>query len=512
MRSITYPNQLADLVVVGFRGPMRFSFTIRPLTAGTYRLLLWPDGFPDPDLFLHLALDFRSENGPPARVTVDLHRTHHLPVDTWRWALVRTSEFSSPIGDLASAAFGGAAIAQSKFPVAQISLADVRCVAWSCHMPYESAGEHRAGMDTESESILDWYATEVRTFRPHVIWGGGDTAYSDGTDATDFSNQVYNRGAWYRSLETKTWLRNEYRRMYRHFWSLPGMRTVMGEVPHLFMWDDHEIHDGWGSEGMDFEDGNFEMFRVARDVAEEYILNVGPRLRPSGVEAHQAYVLGPMAAFVFDTRSTRHYDASHERIISRAQFEDFVRFLEVVRAQSTVTHLVTNTSVPLVGLLDWVTTLMTRAPDLLNDVLLQGVRDDVRDSWTSPGNIETLAELLSAIRSFMTARPDVRVVNVSGDIHVSNAFEIHIPGASRPIYQLTTSAITNRHHAPGLIAFVTEIPDAAMIEGVGWVRRIWDTVTAPNILMIRLENQRAVFTLKVWDAQNTGSKNLRLEL
>ena len=116
--------------------------------------------------------------------------------------------------------------------------------------------------------------------------------------------------------------------------------------------------------------------------------------------------------------------------------------LDTIRSDSTITDLVTSTSVPFVGLRSWVTELITRAPDFLNDSVLEGVRDDVRDSWTSPGNKPTLIRVLGALRSFMQSRPDVRVTNVAGDIHVAQAYAIEMPGAPGSLYQITTSALT----------------------------------------------------------------------
>lgn len=377
-------------------------------------------------------------------------------------------------------------------------------------MPFETADDGRAILGGESQRILEWYANQVEAFSPHVVWGAGDTAYSDGTEATDFSSQVYENEGWQRNRERIAWLRTEYRRMYRHYWSLEPMRRIMGAYPHLFIWDDHEIHDGWGSEGRHFSPGNLQMFEVAKEVAGEYILNSGPRVRPRGGEAHQAYVLNGMASFIFDTRSTRNYESRKDRLISRSQFDDFVAFLDSAREHPRVTDLVLNTTVPFVGLKSWVTSLITRAPHLLNDNLLQGVRDDVRDGWTSPGNIETLSAVLDALRRFMGERPEVRVINVSGDIHVANAFEIHVPGASRPIYQLTSSAITNRHHPPDALASVIEISSAEDIEGVGQVRRIWDTVTDPNVLFMRIGAGGSEFTLKVKTQEADPSPDLSL--
>jgi hypothetical protein len=510
MLTIQYPNDLADLVVIGFRAPDRVGFTVRPVGAGRFRLVTWPEGLPDPELFAHVELEFPSWNGPPAHAVVDLSGFRARPFRRWRWAVVPMSEQGSPLEDLARAAFGADAIARGEFQVHGLNAgSEVRSVAWSCHQPYAPGPNGRAALGRDAVKVLEWYASEVRKFKPHVIWGAGDTCYAD-NEATDFADQVYGKGSWFVSAESRAWLRQEYRRMYRYFWSLAPMRSVMAEFPHLFIWDDHEIHDGWGSEGKDFEPGNLAMFRIAQEVAEEYILFAGPRVRPRGREAHQAYVLGSTASFIFDTRTSRNYEAPRDRLISRAQFEDFVAFLRSLRNVHGVTDLVTNTSVPFVGLRDWVTSMASRAPNLVNDSILQGIRDDVRDQWTSPGNIETFAAVLGAIRSFMLERPDVRVTNVSGDIHVANAYAIDVPGAPRSIYQLTSSAITNRQHPSDIVGSIVEIRDEEYINGVGVVRRVWETVTDPNVLFMRVGSGRAEFTLKVWDPESAGSKDLSL--
>jgi hypothetical protein len=112
----------------------------------------------------------------------------------------------------------------------------------------------------------------------------------------------------------------------------------------------------------------------------------------------------------------------------------------------------------------------------------------------------------------MLARPDIQVVNVSGDIHVANAFEIHVEGARRPVYQLTSSAITNRVHPPGIVGSLADIGNSTFIEGVGFVRRIWDTVTDPNYITMRIGGGQAEFALKVWDSKHPGSKDVTIIL
>jgi hypothetical protein len=512
MRTIDYPNALQDLVVLEYAAPDRMGFSIKPLQPGLFRLMVWPRGMADADLFRHALMEFEFAAGPPKRVTMDLVGSPHRAFRFWEWTLIPTREKATPLEDLGRALFGLENTHRGVFELVPPERANrARCVAWSCHMPYETRNGV-AVMEKNALKILDWYAKEVRKFRPDVIWGGGDTAYSDGTSATDFANEVYGKGTWYRNPESREWLRREYRKMYRHFWSLEPMRMVLASYPHLFIWDDHEIRDGWGSEGIDFRPGNLEMFRIAKDVAEEFILNSGPRIRPDGFEAHQAYVTGPLAAFIFDTRSRRNYEIPGEKLISREQFEDFTAFLDIVKADSNVTDLITQTSVPFVGLRTWTTELITRLPKFLTDWALRGVRDDVRDSWTSPGNLPTLSAVLDALRFFMAKRPDVRVTNVSGDIHVAQAYKIIMPGATAPIHQVTTSAITNRTHPSDLVAALIEISRDEFIPGVGLVSRVWDTVTEPNILTIDISGGRAKFDLKVWNQEHPGESDLSLTL
>ena len=112
------------------------------------------------------------------------------------------------------------------------------------------------------------------------VWALGDTAYADGTPATNFVDQAYDEVDLAGRPELRDELRAAYRRMYRAHWSFPPLQRMMCSIPHLCMWDDHEIRDGWGSEDQDFAGGNPLVFEVAREVAEEYILAGGPRLRP----------------------------------------------------------------------------------------------------------------------------------------------------------------------------------------------------------------------------------------
>ena len=65
MDSIRYPNRLDDIIVLEFKGVRKLGFTVKPIQPGFYRLLVWPEGLADPDLFMYRDMFFRTSAGPP---------------------------------------------------------------------------------------------------------------------------------------------------------------------------------------------------------------------------------------------------------------------------------------------------------------------------------------------------------------------------------------------------------------------------------------------------------------
>ena len=278
------------------------------------------------------------------------------------------------------------------------------------------------------------------------------------------------------------------------------------------MWDDHEIRDGWGSEDEDFAGGNPLVFEVARDVADEYILNNGPRVRlPSAGErpdAHQAYVAGTVAAFIFDGRSSRRYSDPGGRVISDEQFADFEAFCAAIARDRRVKFLVMGTAVPFINLKDFVDELGSQAPKALTD-LMAGIRDDLRDSWHSKGNREGLKRLIGILRKLHWRRPDLDIVNVSGDIHVANAFSFQPFGFTKCLYQFTSSALSNREHPPAAVAALVDLGTATFTEVLGFVTRIWDSLEDPNLMTLEPRGEVLRVTLRVYDLEAPAAERDR---
>ena len=508
IQQIDYPLELRDIVVIGRLSARARTLSVRPKLSGEYTLFLWPQYFPEKQWIVRHDLAFANQSSPPARMVFDLDEQQRLrSFASWEWALMQrasTEEFLPA----SEALFTERAVAKGTLQFEEsIGSEEVRTVVWSCHQPFK-AQDGELQLDPHTEPIMQWYGALMDQFVPHAIWGFGDNAYADGTKASNVPDQVYNDEGWQDYDDNVQQLRYAYSRMYRYHWSFTEFRQVLATYPHLMMWDDHEIRDGWGSEDADWSVGNLAMFSVAKEVAEQYVLNVGgPRIRPEG-EAHKAYIDGVQAVFLTDTRTTRHYVDPGGQLFSEEQLEDLYRFNEIVAADHNVRYYLLGTTVPFLYVSDSFESVGSQVPKFLTD-MMAGVRDDLRDSWSSPGNKEALKKVLSALRHLQLRRPDLHIVNISGDIHVANAFELLPPGFLRPIYQITTSALSNRSHMPDLVAQLIGIGDFAFSPELGLIRRLWQDITDPNVLCITATAERLALNLKILpvdDSKNTDQQ------
>ncbi|MGH8701961.1 MAG: alkaline phosphatase D family protein [Burkholderiales bacterium] len=525
MTPIAYPNDALDIGLVGKPAAWQRRLLLRPQRAGEYSVLVWPTHALELRMVQRVDLLFRDGQGAPQPVLFTVRQPLRVFRD-WSWRLVRwpnrLDPDASPDTGIESRRARGAPPLEAKrrpptsallfeeHPVMEgrFSLEDDwgdtphRIVLWSCNQPYATDDAGGATLNPETPAVLDWVERRINEFAPHVVWGLGDTAYADGTAATNFVDQVYGEVDLAGRSELRDELRSAYRRMYRLHWSFAPLQRLMRSIPHLTVWDDHEIRDGWGSEDEDFAGGNPLVFEAAREVADEYILNNGPRVRlPSSGEhpdAHQGYVAGSVAAFIFDGRSSRRYSDPGGRIISDEQFADFEAFCARIARDRRVEFLVMGTAVPFINLKDFVEELGSQAPKALTD-LMAGIRDDIRDSWHSKGNRDGLKRLIGILRKLHWRRPDIDMVNVSGDIHVANAFSFQPFGFTKCLYQFTSSALTNREHPPEAVAALVDLGSATFTEVLGLVTRIWDSLGDPNVMMLEPRGQALRVTLRVYD-------------
>ncbi len=565
MDYVEYPVYLDDIVVVGYLNTHSRSILVRPKGRGHFVFVAWPQPFPDSAFIIRKELFYPSPNSAPQQFVIDVKERARSGLTSWEWALAKRESREQELAN-SDVIFSEADIPRGSISFdLQSHSPEIRTIAWSCHQPFETEGG-RSVQHKYVDEIMEWYWKVTKDFDPHVIWGAGDTAYSDGADATNFVKHVYSKPTWHLDQKNQEWLRASFRYMYRYHWSFKRLQQVMRNYPHILMWDDHEIHDGWGSDNKDFSEENLAMFRIAKEVADEYVLKVGQRLRDDG-DSHKAYIVGHQAHFITDTRTSRKYHFfdtafSNETIgasvlsggatfllgasvgqallsgtgpilggaasdvlegqafgtvMSDRQFNDLAGFCDIVAANPRVHFLILNTTVPLVHANDLLTLIATAGitGPLVDPLVLKDDRDDVRDSWMANGNRPQLVRLLWILRTLQLKRPDIEIVVVSGDVHVAGAFTIYLAGTMRPIYQITSSAITNRQHPPpwkretiGLSTF--NIP---LLPGeVAVVNRIWPEITDPNFLCIKSTPDNIELELQVLPVDNSTNENLKLSI
>lgn len=96
------------------------------------------------------------------------------------------------------------------------------------------------------------------------------------------------------------------------------------------------------------------------------------------------------------------------------------------------------------------------------------------------------------------------MVNISGGIHLSNAFAFQPDGFSKPIFQVTSSALTNdppsAEGLPSLLSVGGPLSVNASSPLFGPIRRLWHVGDRQNLLTIDARAAAAELHVHTWDA------------
>lgn len=591
LTAIKYPNRLTDVAVVGTLRHWHRSFLLRPKYGGRFAFLMHPRNVVEPQTMILREFRVESFNSPPVVIDITIPAEARF-FDTWQWRVVKTGGVGDEedhfeevdaleIADgrltgASSASLAHHAVAESAlstliFDIRPVMSGEVvfdrerdsarsKLAVWSCHQPYASPNGRPSVKDV-TVPILTWYRRKVESFSPHRIWMLGDSVYSDGTGTLNFVSQVYDRAGWQDSAAMRKDLLSLYRLNYRHHWGFTEFQAVTRRFPHLGMWDDHEIRDGYGSEESDFRPANQAIKQIATQAAQEYLFQYSPTLRSestrnSSVDKHQAYVDGPLAAFIFDGRNSRNYGENmpipsevpvfagvlagllmggvggavlgavggvalsaeivdvyrwHNpgEVVSDLQLQDFKGFCSHLKGQSQVKYLALGNSVPFIYILDFVESVAAESA-IAGTSTGQEMRDDIRDSWHSPANRRQLGQLIDVLRDLHRARPDIEIINLSGDIHLSNAYAFQPDGFSKPMFQVTSSALTNDPpSAEGLLSLVSvggPLSFNAKSDLFGPIQRLWHIGDKQNFLTIEATAHAVELHLHTFDKANPASQ------
>lgn len=202
-------------------------------------------------------------------------------------------------------------------------------------------------------------------------------------------------------------LREAFRGLYCDTWQRPEIAAVLGSVPSLMMWDDHDIFDGWGSFD-EVTEADRAFFEAARTAFEEFQVRLNPP-RLSDDSYGFGWVSNGIGLLVLDARTHRRW--SEQTIIGRKQWADMDAWLEG-QVNAGLKRLYVITGVPPLH------ARVAAASRLLEKLGLTSVLADVRDAWMAPNNTEELRKLLNRLFEFRKRSPGTEVTSLSGDVHV----------------------------------------------------------------------------------------------
>ena len=236
--------------------------------------------------------------------------------------------------------------------------------------------------------------------------------------------------------------------LYRHWFAIPPFDAALAKIPCAMMWDDHDLRDGWGSQGdenaRDAAGGyrwathleaarshffGYQMLRNATPAAmraaaggaEDWpawhrsMIGVGPPTpRP---EFDFSFDWGNLATFfVMDLRSHRDCQrATEDRVISQQQLGRLKTWLTGDARKGRSTLFVLVSPMPLTSV-DYHRWSLWR--------LLPFRRDEWRDNWTAEASRAQHEAILSLLLAHFSENPDHRLLILSGDFHRSEVRQL----------------------------------------------------------------------------------------
>lgn len=254
-----------------------------------------------------------------------------------------------------------------------------------------------------------------------LVVGGGDQMYSDaGYEDTEMQNHPLS--AWahacidpYPLLDTAAFARH-LNNAYLHGGSFRCFNDLFTRHYSVNTWDDHEIRDGWGSHGDEYnDDGTLTKelkpyYMLARQAFVRHQADTGSRqISTADIESnaplHQSLRVNETDIFVFDLRSNR--NSCEKRVISDRQMHDFKKWCNSIADGEDAVMV---SSIPFFFLLPSI------VKDLNNKVYQGPLRDDITDNWASHANQEQRDTIVNEI--IKLRQRGVRPVILSGDVHI----------------------------------------------------------------------------------------------
>eukprot|EP01114_Cavostelium_apophysatum_P003965 TRINITY_DN1409_c0_g1_i1.p1 TRINITY_DN1409_c0_g1~~TRINITY_DN1409_c0_g1_i1.p1 ORF type:complete len:1293 (-),score=399.08 TRINITY_DN1409_c0_g1_i1:43-3921(-) len=326
---------------------------------------------------------------------------------------------------------------------------------------HEEVALERAG--GVSERWADLYQ-ECTKKKVSVLVGMGDQIYQDMFEAFDEMKRFHSLDKNQQIKEPFTEaVDKEMRKLffwkYLYHFSRPNFNDAMGSMLTLFVWDDHEIFDGFGSYSPELQfcpvyQGIFSIATWAYLLFQHQstATYLSTELRPLeskmffGKSFHSAYHFGKVSIINLDARSER----SKTRIISNESYIELAK--QLYRISDNCEHVIVVVTIPVVfpevtSIVNAIDFIEDKLPKLYKKIPRDPL-DDFVDHWRYRQHLEERKFLVQLLQE--SARSDyVRISIFSGDVHTGCIGKIRPekPLAkeyedSRVIYNVTTSGIS----------------------------------------------------------------------
>lgn len=347
---------------------------------------------------------------------------------------------------------------------------------YGCFQPFTMEGENSALLDEGRrlnykmrktfELIANEKSFEYKPFlsensnskngsllsNPKLIIGTGDQIYTD----ADYHSEVNENtiSAWAHkcnnpyNLLDKVEYSNHLNRCYSHFYSFDCFRNTYDKIISLNVWDDHEIRDGWGSHGDEYDPQNdqIEYYKLSREAYIKHQYAPGPNDidkydQSNNHSLQQKATINGKRIFAFDLRSNR--DICKNQVIDENQLADFFDWCDQTPNGKEVIII---SSIPLFY-------EQTKTAISIGKKLAKGeLTDDIADAWSSDFNIFQRNQILEKL--IQLRERNIKPIIVSGDVHIGGLITVYYKDKDAGLnknkklcYQLIYSGLS--HHTLG---------------------------------------------------------------
>ncbi len=335
-------------------------------------------------------------------------------------------------------------------------------LAFSCNEPFKAKREGILARDLSLWQRMNFRAdgedsNGMIPDSPDFVLGLGDQVYVD-PDPMDTNGLSFLNGKKSDNFLIKTDQANlveSFKVLYRYNFSVPPLATALSKLPSMMMWDDHEIRDGWGSQGDEDTPQMQAYFSVARHafIAYQLLRSYAPgaidqamydKLVDGENALHRQFSRGQSVhILMMDSRSNRSMD---KPLFDSSSEHALVTWLDRGTKNSSDLFVLTS-GVPL-----FPSRRIEKTP------LETEFDDDLMDGWGSPSNFKDRDKLAQLLSDYFVDNSEDRLLVLSGDVHYSSTYYLSID--DRVVgHEIVTSGIA--HALPKYVKQVMTINDAA---------------------------------------------------